>query len=164
LKTETAQGEDTHQEGVPVDWIIGACMLVKRQVWQEVGGFDERFFMYAEETDWQLRMRKAGWLVHFLPTAQVTHLAGASGKSDETRISRHFFESLDIYYWKNYGWQGLLSLRAAMTIGCAARTILWGLASALPPRRSRARAQSRKMAKLLLRQAFNWKMSHINKP
>ena len=44
-----------------VDWLVGACALVRREVFEQICGFDERFFMYAEETDWQHRMRQTGW-------------------------------------------------------------------------------------------------------
>ena len=156
------------EESRAVDWAIGACLLVRREVWQQVGGFDERFFMYQEEADWQRRITAAGWEIRFLPSAQVTHWGGASGNASENasenetaRVSQHFFESLDFYQWKHYGWRGLLSLRAAMTVGCAARTAAWTLASLAPPLRSHARLKSRTMAKLLLRQAGNWNLPQI---
>jgi len=139
-----------------VDFVIGACMLVRREVYEQVGGFDERFFMYSEEADWQRRMKDAGWEAMFMPEARVKHLGGASGAKEEERISRHFFESLDYYERKHHGLAGLIAFRLAMTVGCGLRTLAWTAAAILPNRRSQALAKVRKHSRLCLRQAFHW--------
>jgi GT2 family glycosyltransferase len=119
----------THADTREVPWVIGACMLVRKSVIDSVGGFDERFFMYSEETDWQYRIRKAGWKIWFVHDAEVTHLGGASGGTDslssKTRIA--FFESLDYYVLKNHSWLGLLFFRAGMFLGSLLRVTLWFL-------------------------------------
>lgn len=140
-----------------VDHVIGACMLVRRAAYREVGGFDERFFMYSEEADWEKRIRDAGWEIAFTPAAEVVHLGGASGASEPARINRHFFDSLDYYERKHHGLSGLILLRIAMTIGCSLRTVLW-LAAALVPRyRTKALAKARLLSWLTLRQAASWR-------
>ncbi len=62
----------------PVGHTLGATMMIRREVIQQVGGFDERFFMYAEEVDWSWRIQKAGWKIYCVPAAHVTHLEGQS--------------------------------------------------------------------------------------
>lgn len=57
-------------------WVNGACMMVRRDVITEIGGLDERLFIYGEELDWCYRMKQAGWTVHFIPSAEVIHLGG----------------------------------------------------------------------------------------
>jgi GT2 family glycosyltransferase len=57
---------------------MGACMLVRREAIDEVGGLDEEFFLFSEETDWCYRFRQAGWKVLFNPDASCTHVRGAS--------------------------------------------------------------------------------------
>jgi hypothetical protein len=145
-----------HDSVRPVDFLIGACLLVRREACREVGGFDETFFMYSEEADWQRRMRDAGWERVFVPDARVTHLGGASGAKEEARIRRHFFESLDHYERKHHGLAGLIVFRAAMAAGCALRTLLWAAVSLLPARRQVALAKARKHSRLCLRQTFHW--------
>lgn len=141
-----------------VEWVIGACVLVRREVYEQVGGFDERFFMYAEESDWQLRIKKAGWDIAFTPNAQVTHLAGASATGSESkpapvaRINPIFFNSLDYYERKHHGLIGLLSLRLAMIIGCLMRFGAWIAASLIPSRRTIALQKTRLHAWLIWRQ------------
>lgn len=62
----------------PVDFVLGATMMLRREVIQQTGMFDEQFFMYCEEIDWAWRIHKAGWHVRCVPTAHVTHLGGQS--------------------------------------------------------------------------------------
>lgn len=147
-----------HDSERPVEWAGGACLLVRRESYREAGGFDEAFFMYQEETDWQRRIRDCGWDIVFTPSASVTHLGGASGASEQARINRYFFDSLDYYIRKHHGLAGLVSLRLAMIVGSAARTLVWGgVAAALPRRRAAAQAKTRLQAWLCVRQATQWR-------
>jgi N-acetylglucosaminyl-diphospho-decaprenol L-rhamnosyltransferase len=67
-----------HGEERSVDWIVGACMLVRRKVFEQTGGFDPRFFLYGEEEEWCRRIRARGWSVLFSPAAEVVHVGHAS--------------------------------------------------------------------------------------
>jgi N-acetylglucosaminyl-diphospho-decaprenol L-rhamnosyltransferase len=67
-----------HDEPREVEWLMGACFLVRREATGEVGLFDEEFFMFSEETDWLYRFRLAGWKVCFLPEAEFVHVGGAT--------------------------------------------------------------------------------------
>ena len=147
-----------HDTDRSVEWIIGACLLVRREAYAQAGGFDEAFFMYQEETDWQRRVHNRGWDIAFTPTASVTHLGGASGTSEQAKINAHFFDSLDYYIRKHHGLAGLISLRLAMIVGSAARTLAWGgIAAAFPRRRTAAQAKTRLQAWLCVRQATRWR-------
>ena len=72
------EGGFDHDEVREVDWLFGACLLVRRDAADEVGLFDESFLMFSEETDWCYRFRQAGWRVFFFPGAEVIHVGGAS--------------------------------------------------------------------------------------
>jgi N-acetylglucosaminyl-diphospho-decaprenol L-rhamnosyltransferase len=65
-------------EPFPVDHTLGATMMIRREVIQQTGLFDEQYFMYCEEIDWSIRIRRAGWEIYTVPAARVTHLAGQS--------------------------------------------------------------------------------------
>jgi hypothetical protein len=67
-----------HDRAVDVEWLMGACMLVRRAAVDEVGPLDEAFFLFSEETDWCWRFRQAGWRVAFCPEAEFVHVGGAS--------------------------------------------------------------------------------------
>ena len=67
-----------HESVREVDYLFGACLLVRREAVDSVGGFDEDFFLMSEETDWCYRFRQAGWSVLFYPGAEAYHVVGAS--------------------------------------------------------------------------------------
>ncbi|MHB8143936.1 MAG: glycosyltransferase family 2 protein [Thermoleophilia bacterium] len=64
----------------PVDWLCAACMVVRRRAVENVGGFDDSHFMYAEDLEYGLRLRHKGWQMHLLPWVQVVHYGGASSE------------------------------------------------------------------------------------
>ncbi len=93
-----------------VDWVVGAAMFVRRAVYEQIGGLDERFFMYSEELDWCLRAKtardarnEAGWRVVYFPNARVLHHEAKS--SDQVRAQRdiHFHSSKVRYFKKHHG-------------------------------------------------------------
>jgi N-acetylglucosaminyl-diphospho-decaprenol L-rhamnosyltransferase len=91
----------TDDEIQEVDWVTGACLLVRREAIHQVGGLDEDFFMYSEELDWCRRIRQAGWKVVYLPTAQVMHYAGKS--SDQVIAQRHiYFQTSKVRYFRKH--------------------------------------------------------------
>lgn len=123
----------THDDTLEVPWVIGACMLVRKSVIESTGGFDEHFFMYSEETDWQFRIRKAGWKIWFVHGAEVTHLGGGSGGTEilNSRPRIAFFESLNYFERKNFGLFGAFSVNVAMFVGSLLRICLWTIAGAV---------------------------------
>ena len=84
-----------------VDWVSGACLLVRREALQQVGGFDEAFFMYFEDNDLCLRLRKAGWQVVYCPQVSITHVGGQSLKQN-VLAQRAYQDSLVHFYRKHY--------------------------------------------------------------
>ncbi len=86
-----------------VDWLEGACLVVRREVVEAVGGLDERFFMYSEELDWCQRVKEAGWRVVYLPTARIVHHGGKSSEQVAAAKHIHFQRSKIAYYAKRFG-------------------------------------------------------------
>lgn len=91
-----------------VDWVSGASCVIRRAVIEEVGRFDEDYFLYFEETDFCLRARRAGWECWYVPQAAVLHIAGratgVTGKQERpSRLPRYWFESRRRYFEKNHG-------------------------------------------------------------
>ena len=88
---------------VSVDWVNGACLLVRRAVVEQVGLFDDAYFMYSEELDWQRRIRDAGWGIVYLPTAQVIHYEGKSSEQVPALTHIRFSRSKIRYFAKHHG-------------------------------------------------------------
>lgn len=88
---------------VEIDSAIGACIIVRKKVIEETGGFDERYFFFFEETDWAFQMRAAGWRIYHVPCAFIYHLQGQSiGRNIRSRIE--FYRSRYQFFrkWKSY--------------------------------------------------------------
>ena len=94
-----------------VDWLTGACLLVRREVLEQVGGLDEDYFMYSEELDWCRRIKTAGWRIVYLPAAQIMHHVGKS--SEQAVTARHInFQRAKLRYFRKYhGRAACLALR-----------------------------------------------------
>lgn len=82
-----------HSQVQPVDWLLGACMFIRREVLETVGPLDEGYFLYVEDIDWARRMHAANWGVYYVPTAQITHHHIAV--SDKKLLSRYMWMHLN---------------------------------------------------------------------
>jgi len=101
-----------------VDWVSGACFLVRRSAYEQMGGFDEAYFMYAEDVDLCWRLGRAGWRVVYLPTAEVTHSQGISTDRHPYRmIFEHHRSLLRFATRSSEGWRAALLPLVALGIG-----------------------------------------------
>jgi N-acetylglucosaminyl-diphospho-decaprenol L-rhamnosyltransferase len=92
------------EEKCEVDWVAGASILMRRKALDEVGLFDERFFLYFEETDLLRRARKAGWTTLYVPESSVTHIGSVStGMKKWQRTPQYWFDARLHYFVKNHG-------------------------------------------------------------
>ncbi len=106
-----------------VDWVSGSSMLLRREALEQVGVFDERFFMYVEDMDLCTRMRSAGWEVWFCPELEIEHIGGTA-TAGKRRMTLEHSRSIYAYFVKHQssGWRvvlrppvwALLRLRAAV--------------------------------------------------
>jgi GT2 family glycosyltransferase/thioesterase domain-containing protein len=92
----------------PIDWIPGAAMMVRRRVIDHVGGMDERYFLYYEETDFCRKVKAAGYSVWYVPQSRVMHIAGQSTgvtvqRETARRLPDYWFESRRRYFAKHHG-------------------------------------------------------------
>jgi GT2 family glycosyltransferase len=84
-----------------VDWVTGACMLIRRAAIEEAGMMDEQFFLYWEDADLCERLRAAGWRTAYLPSAVVTHGVGRSRRHARSLSVRAFHRSAYLYFAKH---------------------------------------------------------------
>ncbi len=93
-----------------VDLISGSFMMVRREVYEQVGGLDEDFFMYGEDIDWCYRIKKAGWKIYYVPLTQIIHFKGESTKRSNIDEIRVFYDAMKIFVRKHYKEFALLGL------------------------------------------------------
>jgi GT2 family glycosyltransferase len=104
-----------HGSTEPVDWIIGACLLARREAVEAVGLKDEGFPMFHEETDWCYRMKAGGWETWFLHTAEITHFGSQfTGKYWGDDLILEFYKGKHRFIRKHYGFPALLLHRALL--------------------------------------------------
>jgi N-acetylglucosaminyl-diphospho-decaprenol L-rhamnosyltransferase len=97
-----------------IAWVKGASMIVRKSVFQEVGGFDERFFLYSEETDLCLSIRKSGWSIGYINEATLVHMRGQSERDNLPEdVWRKKFEALMKFYQKHYSVKTVNAIRRA---------------------------------------------------
>jgi len=100
-----SQGPAEEQGPQIVDYVEGACLLVRPAAYEIVGGLDDSYFMYAEEVDWCFAMQENGWQVWYQPQAKVTHLGGASSTGRKTNREADLYRSRIQFFDKHYGTQ-----------------------------------------------------------
>ena len=92
-----------HNEIREVDWVSGACLMVRRQLIETTGMFDERFFMFCEDIDWCLRIKKSGWKIFYFPDTAVLHYKSKSSICPVKKAPLEAWKSLVIFWKKNHG-------------------------------------------------------------
>ncbi len=105
----------------PVDHTLGATMMLRREVIQQTGMFDEQFFMYCEEVDWAMRIRKAGWRILCVPAARITHLEGQSTSQIRPASVVNLWRSRFKLYTKHYSPLKVLAIRGIVRLGMRRR-------------------------------------------
>ncbi len=101
----------------PVEQVLGATMMIRQEVIRQTGMFDEQFFMYCEEIDWCMRVRRAGWDIRCVPTAQITHLAGKSTSQVRPESFFNLWQSRFRLYQKHYAPLKVALLRQVVRLG-----------------------------------------------
>lgn len=135
-----------------VDVVSGSFMLVRREAIEQVGGMDEDYFLYYEETDWCYRFAKAGWEMRFWPGAKIIHCHGGrnSSKQEAAKMFVQMQKSCLIFFNKHHSIVSYVSARLILTISLAFRFCLWVTALIVKCLRRDSRNRERKKV------AENW--------
>jgi len=104
-----------------VAWLVGACLVARRDVVDRVGPLDERIFMYGEDMEWCYRIRQAGYAIFFLPDATVEHLDHLPTKDSMERVAGQQMAHQIYFYRKHKGAGAAACLHAALFLGSAAK-------------------------------------------
>jgi len=106
------------------DWICGASMMIRPAVIAKIGGFDESYFLYFEETDFCFRAKQAGFETWYVPGSQVVHIRGHSTKVTDLslgprRLPEYWFDSRRRFFVRTYGVWHAMAIDAAALVGCS---------------------------------------------
>ncbi len=134
----------THPELVPVDWLSGACMLVRRSAFEQVGGFDDSYFLYGEDIDLGRRLRESGWQVVLRPDVAVRHLHTANERYKTRAPVTAWIDGLDVYY-RQHAPRSRRVLHAIGGLGLLGRAAARSLVAALPGSSFEARERTRRL-------------------
>jgi len=107
-----------------LDVVSGACMMVRREAIEKVGLLDEEFFMFYEEVEWCWRIKRAGWKVVYVPSAEVVHHWMGSVRQNSEAMTRRLFQSSDIYYRKTGTPFSRLANRGTMVLGAVKNRVI----------------------------------------
>jgi N-acetylglucosaminyl-diphospho-decaprenol L-rhamnosyltransferase len=113
-----------------VDWIDGACLMLRRAALEAIGLFDREFFMYSEDEDLCYRLRRAGWSVCFTSAGEVVHHGGASAEQSRCEMLRHFYCSQMIFLSKHHGSMWVFLFRVLMTTVLMSKALVHSLRGA----------------------------------
>jgi GT2 family glycosyltransferase len=129
--------EREYREPMKVESVIGAFFLVRREVWEKLGGMDERFFFFLEETDFSLRARQAGFATVHLPQVRVWHGQGQTAKQDLPAARIEYWRSRYAYFAKHRSPAALITLRCGLLLRLIVDSVFSGLLTALTLGRAR---------------------------
>ncbi len=101
-----------------VEWVDGACLMIRRTVIDQIGPLDEQYFLYAEELDWCFSARRAGWTVAAVPTTTIVHHLGRSTAQVSDRSLMSLVETRLRFYRKNRGLLTALAVSLVYAAGC----------------------------------------------
>lgn len=114
-----------------VEALIGAVMLLRREAFDALGGFDEDYFFFLEETDLAVRMRAGGWKVVHEPGARAAHLQGGTAKTYQAAARIEFYRSRYLFFRKHYGTVAHAILKAALVANLTLNVAVLGAATAI---------------------------------
>jgi len=115
-----------HSDPRDVDWVSGAAMVIRRELLDDIGPLDERFFMYCEDVDLGYRAKQAGWRVAYYPQATVVHVIGRSTDRNANAMIIEFHKSMYRFFKKHYAQRSsiLTRLIAPVALFAVARGIV----------------------------------------
>lgn len=163
LETNPEEYLKTHET---ISWVSGACFMMRREVWEQIGGFDTRFFMYCEDVDLCCRARQLGLKVSYTEKCCVTHFEGAGKAWIGVAALKRTVRSYLLFTDKHYG--ALSALGVSLFLGCVffGRALAFYAQSLLPSLRSdlrRDKSSSFLAAAILLLRSFGRVRPEVNR-
>lgn len=123
-----------NQKPYKVDWLMGACIMMPREIYRKVGGFDPDYFMYCEDADWCFRLAKEGYSIYHLPQYSIFHYHQQSSRQRKKFTFIRIFQSLNRFVEKNYGESGLKKFKFVVLLDMISRLPIYAFFWLITPR------------------------------
>jgi GT2 family glycosyltransferase len=134
----------------PVEALMGAALMVRREALDQVGLLDEDYFMYTEEIDLCYRLHRGGWALYWLPQARIVHYGGQSTRQVRDAMFLRLYESKVLFFRKRRGWLAAQAYKGVLALAALPRILLAPLTPASDPaQRQEQRAVARHYRQLL---------------
>ena len=124
-----------------VDWILGACMLISKQNFDRLGGFDESFFLYFEEVDLCKRVYDLGGFVALAPECGINHIGSVSGKRDYVKFTERFYKGKLRYLRKHTSGLSRCVLIRTVWLQLRVQKLIWSIAEPIKPSKSKKKIE-----------------------
>ncbi|MBT9169603.1 MAG: N-acetylglucosaminyl-diphospho-decaprenol L-rhamnosyltransferase [Syntrophomonadaceae bacterium] len=140
-----SKGNDTFKVG----WVNAVALLFKRQVFEDIGLMDERFFLGAEDIDLSLRAKRKGWETWYYPKAELIHLSFISHAKSTIAYDKYYAVSTVKFLYKHYSWVVASTLRLLTALGFFLRGIEWLIVSIIKKSKFKTAKELFQMSKLI---------------
>jgi len=107
-----------HNENQPIEVISGACFFIKKKVYEAIGGFDEKYFMYGEDIDISKELSQNGYQNYFIGDEEIIHFKGESSKKSQWNYHHNFYDAMFIFWNKNINKSGNNLLKLSVLAAC----------------------------------------------
>ena len=135
------------KELTEINWVTGSAMFIPKNIYDEVYGFDERFFLYNEEVDLCFRIKQLGYKVMFFPSILIKHLGSVGSKKDYFLFTKNSYESKLIYIKKHFSFLSLFIIRLIIASQIIVQILIWSIL--FIPSREKAKGKLRAFPSIL---------------
>jgi hypothetical protein len=138
IDPEAVGARDGRPRAVEVEWLSGACLMVRAETVRRVGLLNEKYFLYADDIEWGVRMSAAGAVLRFLPAVQVTHHHGVTVKAVDRGFNTRWLDQLFAHVRRERGAGEATLFRLVAAAGWGLRAVLYALQALRPARHASA--------------------------
>lgn len=150
-------GDWDHDSNREVECLVGSCMMVRREVIEQVGPLDDGFFMYGEDMEWCHRIKNAGWQIFYHSEPQIVHLGGQSTEQNHAEMGIEYLRSMTLFFRKCYGPRYALAYRGLILGTTVVKQLILSIGALLTgnPKRKKWYGEKVQVQRRVLRWIFS---------
>lgn len=152
-------GDWDHNSSREVECLVGSCMMVRREVIEQVGLLDEDFFMYGEDIEWCYRIKKTGWRIFYHSEPQIIHIGSRSTEQNRAEMGIEYLRSMNIFFRKRHGPGYALAYRILILVTTLIKQLIFSTGLLLTDNSKRKGGYREKVQ--IQRRVFRWVFSDL---